>query len=138
MPKKSQKPNLILTLDIDPNVMFNNASQPIHKATVVAKQGDLGYVAEIELANWSEDIAALFQQMRTTFFDAETNGLPEFPDMNEAQPAEEDAEPEEQEPESVPDTNEEAFNDDEYDITLYEPHGTVVDDTPTQNGLWEQ
>ena len=58
-----QKPSWHLSFDISPNLTIGRDGEAIHKATAIAKRGDLAYMAELELVNWSEDIAAFFEQV---------------------------------------------------------------------------
>ncbi len=143
-----QKPNWQLSFDISPDPVIGRDGQVHRKATAIAKRGDLAYMAELELVNWSEDIAAFFEQVRSVFFDAEVNGVPEFPDMTGETPRE-DTDKSEEVPietttESHPEPDplmEEAEiqvdgDDEDYDITFYPAEGSVEDvDTP-QPSLW--
>jgi hypothetical protein len=130
-----QKPNWHLSFEINPDPVIGRDGQPRRKAAAIARHGDLAYVAELELVNWAEDIAAFFEQVRSVFFEAEINGLPAFPDMAESAPVEtEDVEavveagPETDEPAVETEAHEE--DEPEYDIVYYPAEGEETDPSP--------
>ena len=86
MPKNKPKPDWEISFTISGEPKLATDGQVTHKATALIKQGDCAYMAELELTNWPEDIAAFFEQARPVFFDAQVNGLPDFPDMTEDKP----------------------------------------------------
>jgi hypothetical protein len=131
MPKNKPKPDweISFTISVEPQMTMDG--QVTHKATALIKQGDCAYMAELELTNWSEDIAAFFEQSRPVFFDAQVNGLPDFPDMTEDKPEpSQDDLPVETE-ELTPDEDEaaadeplpeaEADSDYDYEVSFYPP-----------------
>ena len=84
---KERNSNWHLSFEISPEPIIGSDGQSVRKAMVIARQGDLAYMTELELVNWSEDIAAFFEQVRSVFFQATVDGLPEFPNMEEPQAA---------------------------------------------------
>lgn len=87
------KPHWRLSFDISPDLVMGQDGKPCQKATATAQHGEFGYLAEIRLQDWPRDIAAFFEQVRNVFFQAETSGLPTFPDMSQANAATEAAKP---------------------------------------------
>jgi hypothetical protein len=92
MPDKP-KPHWRLSFDISPDLVMGQDGKPCQKATATAQHGEFGYLAEIRLQDWPRDIAAFFEQVRNVFFQAETNGLPTFPDMSQVYTPTNTAEP---------------------------------------------
>ncbi|MGF1506035.1 MAG: hypothetical protein ACFB51_13030 [Anaerolineae bacterium] len=121
------KPHWHISFDIDPQPVMTLDGRVTRKATAIAKRGDVAYMAELELENWAEDMAAFFEQAKSVFFEADTRGLPVFPEMEaddppqqepEAEP-QDDTPPEEEKPDPV--TNGKLAHDDDgpYQITFY-------------------
>ena len=81
--KPPAKPGWTLSFEVSPEPTIGRDGQPRYRAAAIARRGELAYLAEIELGNWAEDIAAFFEQVRPVFFEAEVSGLPEFPEMGE-------------------------------------------------------
>ncbi|MBN1121802.1 MAG: hypothetical protein JXJ17_12040 [Anaerolineae bacterium] len=138
-----QKPNWHLSFDISPELTFTRDRQPCHKATVIARHGDLAFMAELELVNWSEDIAAFFSRARSVF----TSGAPDFPDMTEevstAEPADSEEVMSEAEPADAPqedtpvdETDELEEDSDAYEFTYYPAEGSAEEIDPAQSSLW--
>ena len=129
-----QKPNWHLSFDISPDLTIRRGGEAIHKATAIAKRGDLAYMAELDLVNWSEDIAAFFEQVRAVFFEAEVSGIPDFPNMADASPAVDEVVEVDEIAAEVDEPEIPAEGDDDYEITFYPAEGNA--DTP-QPSLWQ-
>jgi hypothetical protein len=147
MAKKAEKPNWQLSFEVSPEPTIGHDGQTHYQATAVARRGDLAYVAELELTHWSEDIAAFFEQVRAVFFEAEVNGLPQFPDMTEESAATEsddiadvptDVEsynsPKPDNPVDETEYGEEGETD--YDVTFYPAQGDAGETDPAQPSLF--
>ena len=147
MAKKAEKPNWQMSFEVSPEPTIGHDGQTHYQATAVARRGDLAYVAELELTHWSQDIADFFEQVRVVFFEAEVNGLPEFPDMTEEPPAAEqidttdvlaDVEPgdslEVDNPAGETEYDEEGEG--EYDVTFYPAQDDAGEANPTQPSLF--
>jgi hypothetical protein len=91
MPKN--KPHWHLSFDIDPQPVMGLDGRVTRKATAIAKRGDVAFMAELELENWAEDITAFFEQAKSVFFEADTRGLPVFPEMKADDPPQKEPEP---------------------------------------------
>ena len=141
--KSPARPGWHLSFDISPNVTLTSDRQPCHRATAIARHGDLSFMAELELVNWAEDIAAFFSRARLVFI----NGAPDFPDQLEEAPGAEAADstdaPVETETDHVPLSDvpideEEVYEegDDGYDITFYPAEGSTEEVDPAQPSLW--
>jgi hypothetical protein len=130
MPKNKPKLDWEISFTISSEPKLATDGQVTHEATALIKQGDFAYMAELELTNWSEDIAAFFEQSRPVFFDAQVNGLPNFPDMTEEPEPPQDNQPIEVE-ESTPDEDEavtdeplpEAETVSDYEVSFYPAEG---------------
>jgi|GEM_PF-6308284 len=145
---KQDKPNWQLSFDINPDPTVGRDGQTYWKAKAIAKQGDLAYMTELELRNWSEDIGAYFKQVRSIFFDVEVNGLPEFPDMSGETSPPETADSEDVSTDLTSESHSEADtpmgeaeiqidgDDEDYDITFYPAEGSVEDTDTPQPSLW--
>jgi hypothetical protein len=141
--KAQTKPGWHLSFDVNPEVTLTRDRQPCYRATAVARHGDLAYVAELELVNWAEDIAAFFAQARSVF----VNGSPEFPDMTGETPAgqapDEPEAPVEATQEDAPDVDGPVDDADvyeegdaEYDIDFYPAEDDAEETDSPQPSLW--
>lgn len=135
--KQTAKPHWRLTFDVSSDLTVRPDGSTYYTTTAIGQHGEFAYMAEIQLHNWAQDIAAFFDQLRAAYFQVEANGLPDFPDMstpttpsptaNSAQPIEaaqdEAAEPQEDRPQPDAPSEPEAATEtaDGYDITLYDP-----------------
>lgn len=141
MPKNNPKPDWEISFTISGEPQLTTDGQATYKATAIAKHGELAYMAELELTNWSEDIAAFFEQARPVFFDAQVNGLPDFPEMTEEpEPSQDDLPVEAEEPTPVEDIEPaageplpeaEADPDYDYEVSFY----PAEDDDSSQPSL---
>ena len=134
--KPDSKPHWRLVFDVSPDLKARTDGKTYQTATAIAEHGDFSYIAEVELGNWAQDIAAFFKQVQGACFQTETAGLPHFPDMNA--PSETSEHPPEPAPEPEPTSAAEAEEtgtfepeldmpakdndyDGDYEMTLYAP-----------------
>jgi hypothetical protein len=125
------KPHWHLSFDIDPQPVMGLDGRVTRKATAIAKRGDVAFMAELELENWADDMAAFFEQAKSVFFEADTRGLPVFPEMEDENPSKPEPAPEPQddvppeEDKAQPVTNGKLAHDDDgpYQITFYPAEG---------------
>lgn len=141
--KSPSKPSWQLSFEVSPDVTLTADRQPCHRATAVARHGDLAYMAELELVNWAEDIAAFFSQARAVF----TAGAPEFPNLAEdpppAGPADTPETPAEAGLDEAPVSDDPAGEADtfaeseaDFDVEYYPTEGSAEETDPAQPSLW--
>ena len=88
--KQKKPPKTIITFEIDDEVKLNAALKRVQSVTVTARRGELGYVSNVEMADFATDMLPVIKHINTVFFHAEVDGLPQFPDLTgepEGQPA---------------------------------------------------
>jgi len=148
--KSKEPPRTVITFEIDDEVRLNDHLQRVNAVTVTARRGDLGYVAEVEMADLETDLLPVIEHVQRVFFNLTADGLPPFPDLKDepeeqpgagddaAQEGDEDASvreaaaPEEIHAEGAdglepayPDESVQQADVETYTVALYEPEGDL-------------
>lgn len=82
--KANALPSTIIAFEFAGRTSINEAGERVEHVTVTARRGTVGFVADVEMRSLEADLLPVLKRVQSVFFKAETEGLPEFPNLDKA------------------------------------------------------